>query len=672
MIVEGRQNEEKQIDYNAHFEATLRGELKEDVARRTLGKFLMYNIGILVRFLTGFILYPDQRLMIKGWLFKNNSLTIMSRGGSKSFTFSHFCYLYCLFNPGKTVIMIAPNFRSSRKIVENIEKWASSKRGALLRACIKPGTTGMLASKKPDVWSIEFKNGARVIALPLGPDGESLRGYRCSVLGVDEGLRIPTQIIDTVLKPFLVAIPEEETLRRQEIDERERRLIAAGKMKPEEKTKWKSDAKMIILSSASYAWEDLFTTYKNYLKKIYAGDEEMIKKLDSLEKKKLNEDEEAKAEVVKGADIPSSYLVQQFSYEALPPERIDSSIREEIESGMYSQSTIDREYKARFVQDSDGYYSAKIMELCTLHGASEPCAEIVGEKGAEYILAIDPNMAQSENADHFAMCVIKIITKQTEGHAPRKVGLVVHQYANAGAKLEHHIAYLFYLLRFFNIVYLACDTSQGDNADFINICNESEMFKSNKLVLNAIEADFGKETFDHLVEEIQRSYNKAENRIVQKQYFHSAFQRAANEHLQASFNRRSLLFPAKILDNPAALDRLLEQGVGSIIDTHPDFTDEVGKPGNKHDFIEQQDTLVDLVKKECALIQVNVSSLGNLSYDLPQHIKRSNKNKGRVRRDSFSALFLGNWALKLYLEAQERPMEQYDSYFASWAGTNPR
>lgn len=667
MIVEGSQNEPELIDYNHLFETTLKGELKEDVARRTLGRFLMYNIGILVRFLTGFRLFPDQRLMIKGWLFKNNSMSIMSRGAGKSWTWSHFCYLYCLFNPGKTVIMIAPNFRSSRKIVENIEKWAMSRKGALLRACIKPGTTGMLASKKPDVWSIQFKNGSQVIALPLGPDGESLRGYRASVIGIDEGLRIPKDVIEKVLKPFLIAIPEDETLRRQDIDERENRLIAAGKMKPEEKTKWRSDAKMVILSSASYAWEDLFVIYKSFLKKIYATDDAMLKKLDDLEKSKLVKDEEAKAEITEGNDIASSYLVQQFSYKFLPPERIDAAMREEIESGMYSQSTIEREYEAKFVQDSDGYYSAKVMEACTLHGPTEPCPEIRGETGAEYILAIDPNMAQSENADHFAMCVIKILTKQTEGHAPRKVGLVVHQYANAGAKLEHHVAYLFYILRFFNIVYIACDTTQGDNADFINICNESELFKTNKLSLAPIEADFGKESFDHLVEEIQRSYNKAENRIVQKQYFHSAFQRAANEHMQHSFNRRTLLFPAKIVDNPAALNRLLEQGVGSIIATHPDFTDTPGVAGNKHDFIEQQDTLVDLVKKECAMIQVNVSSLGNTSFDLPQNIKRNKSSPSRVRKDNYSALFLGNWALKLYLEAQERPIEQYDSYFAGWA-----
>lgn len=670
MVVEGRKSTTPRKDWNAEFSG-LRGELPDDVAKKTLGKFLMYNIGILVQFMTGWILYPDQRIMIKGWLMKNHTLTVASRGLGKSWVFSHFCYIYCLFNPGKTIVMIAPTFRSSRKIVENIEKWALSKRGILLRQCIKRQTTGMLASKKPDVWSIIFKNGAQIIALPLG-DAEKLRGYRASVLGIDEGLLIPKVIIDTVLKPFIVAVPDEELRRRMLIRAAEDRLIAAGKMKPENKARFASQSKMIVLSSASYSWQDLFILYKDYLKKIYAEDDEMMAKLDEIEKKKLAEDKEAKAEVDKGADVPSSYLVHQFSYKLVPRERLDSSAREEIESGMYSETTVLREYEAQFVQDSDGFFRAKAMEECTLSGGAGCYPEYSGEKGAEYILAIDPNMSGSEVNDHFAMCLIKIVTQKREGQEDRKIGLVVHQYANAGVKLEHHIAYLYYLWTHFNIVYIACDTSQGDNSDFINICNESELFKKNKLSLNPLDVQFGKETFDHLVGEIQRSYNKVENRIVQKQFFHSAFQRAGNEYLQACFNRRTILFPAKIVDNPGQMEkaRLYRP---EIVNTHPMFqsrmTSDDGKVteyGDHEDFIEHQDIMTDLVKKECALIQMNASTLGNVSYDLPQHIKRNNQNRSRMRKDSWAALFLGNWALKLYLEAQQRPVAEAE-FYAGWA-----
>ncbi len=432
---------------------------------------------------------------------------------------------------------------------------------------------------------------------------------------------------------------------------------------------------MIILSSASYSWQDLYTLYKRYLKVIYAQDDAVLNSLTDEQKAKLAEDKDAKAEVVEGNDIATSYIVQQLSYKVMHPDAIDSSMREELEGDAMSENTKRREYGAEFVQDSDGYFRAKIMAECTLEGKDAPTVEIVGDPTAEYILAIDPSMAASDTADHFAMCVLKIVTREKMDGTKKKVGLVVHQYANAGAELKHHISYLCYILEYFNIVYIAVDTTQGDSSDFISICNESEQFKDRKYKLDAIDADFGKETFDDLVTQIQKSYSrdgkKIGGRIVQKQYFHSAFQKAANEHMQDSFGRRSLLFAAKALASPTAMDIMRELDVGTIINTHPTFVDSnaEGDKGSKDDFVTHQDVLMDLVKTECALIEVKVTSLGNISFDLPSHMKKQSKSPKRTRRDSYSALFLGNWALKLYLEAQDRPQpEQEAPFYAGWAG----
>jgi hypothetical protein len=89
--------------------------------------------------------------------------------------------------------------------------------------------------------------------------------------------------------------------------------------------------------------------------------------------------------------------------------------------------------------------------------------------------------------------------------------------------------------------------------------------------------------------------------------------------------------------------------------------------GSIDDFIEQQDVLMDLVKKECALIEPRMSSLGNVTFDLPAHMKKQSKSKSRLRRDNYSALFLGNWALKLYTEMLEKPSEDYGEFYVSWA-----
>src|ERR1700722_1902411 len=110
MWIPGETSSEPIIDWNDKFEKELKGELEYDFARKTLGKFMMHNIGFFVRFLTGFQLEAYQRIMIKGWLQKNFTLTVAGRGFSKTFNVTHFAYLYCLMNPGHHVLMVSATF----------------------------------------------------------------------------------------------------------------------------------------------------------------------------------------------------------------------------------------------------------------------------------------------------------------------------------------------------------------------------------------------------------------------------------------------------------------------------------------------------------------------------------------------------------------------------------
>ncbi len=246
----------------------------------------------------------------------------------------------------------------------------------------------------------------------------------------------------------------------------------------------------------------------------------------------------------------------------------------------------------------------------------------------------------------------------------KKIGLVVHQYAEAGVPLNEHIAYLYYILSHFNIVYIGFDSTQGANLGFINICNESGLFKEKKIELNNINADFGKTDYNEIVRQVQKGYNRATGTIVQPQSFHSDFQRAANEYLQACFDRQQIFFAGKAKPNVPVLKSLLERDVGPILETHSSFTDKIGSMGVQEEFIYQQDILMDLVKKECALIEVKSSQLGNISFDIPSHMKRASKTRNRIRKDSYAALLLANWCLKIYVESQDRPApEKYGNEY---------
>lgn len=621
-------------------------ELSDEEACETMSRFLTSNIGLLVTLLTGQVIESYQRIMIKGWMQKNFSLTVAGRSFGKSLVFSHFCYLYCLMNPGHHVLLVSATFRSSRQTIERIDGWARSKRGYLLKQ-----TFAREMLKRQDLVKIDFRNGSSITAVPLG-DPDNLRGFRCNVLGIDEGLMISKNSIELVLKPFLAG--SADATKKQLKRMRETRKIKAGKMREEDREVYLADSKMIILSSASFQWEELYERYKQYRTIIEADEETRIK---------------AKVKAEETTVGVSSYLVHQLSYEVGNPDLMDQGVLEEIREKRIPQAVIDREYKARFINEAGGFFSAKQMAECTIPHGQRPCIEVVGDGRAEYVLGIDPAggaIGADPAGDHFAMCVLRIIEVERGGQR-RKIGMVVHQYACAGVDLAHHIAYLHYILNRFNVVYIVVDSTGGENVDFLNICNQSEVFKRARMELNAIEADFAKEGFEETVKQVKESYNPDSSlrRIVHRQYFSSSIIKAGNDNLRACFEQKTIQFASAAQSVPHAVEQMCQADVMGMNGTHPAFKDpDLEGSGSMYEFVSTQDGLIELVKKECALIEVSSTPLGHLTYDLPHHMTRNRKNVNRVRRDSYSALWLAAWGLKVLLATLDAPAAESDDTFA--------
>ena len=197
--------------------------------------------------------------------------------------------------------------------------------------------------------------------------------------------------------------------------------------------------------------------------------------------------------------------------------------------------------------------------------------------------------------------------------------------------------------------------------DFINVCNTSEIFINKKLNLLPIEAEFGKEHNDEITKQIRKGYNKAQKKIVQMQNFHSAFQSAAYDTLQAAVDFDNIIFAGKVQAVKGRLAQLAEQSIGDIHKTHEQFCDE--KDGNPIlSFIERQDHLLDLTRSEMALIEVSVSKLGTRSFDIPQSLKRA-KEANRARKDLVSSLMLATWCTKLYLDSLNLQVEEFSDLY---------
>ena len=67
------------------------------------------------------------------------------------------------------------------------------------------------------------------------------------------------------------------------------------------------------------------------------------------------------------------------------------------------------------------------------------------------------------------------------------------------------------------------------------------------------------------------------------------------------------------------------------------------------DFLEHQKDMMDLIKVQCALIQVTTTTQGTQGFDLPHNLKKQ-RGADKARKDSYSALVLGNWMAHVYFD----------------------
>jgi hypothetical protein len=597
-------NKRKIEDVNSSL-LNLKGELETKDAKITLAKFLRANLGFTTELISGIKLAPYQEITLKG-LFNNNfNMCVWGRGCGKTFIASVYCFLQCIFEPNTKILIAGPTFRTARFIFQNLEKMVETKGAELLLQAFGA------KSKRND--QFEWKiNGGTITAIPLS--GEKIRGFRANVLVLDEYLLLPEETIKTVLMPFLVA--PQDMAERLKIRELEDQMINEGKMKEEDRMSFENKSKMIALSSASFSFENLYKTYKEWMVNIYAEEE-----------------------------TASSYFVSQMGFNSIPEEMIDTTIIEEAQSGGSSNSSFLREYCAQFTDGSDSYFSAKKMYECTVEDGLEPHTKIIGSRDKEYILAIDPSFSNSPSSDFFAMSVLELNEENED------LATLVHSYAVAGGDLKDHIKYLHYIYTDFNIKLICIDNA---GFQFIDSANESEIFRNDKISLQFLPIDTMKQGTDYslMLKSIKRKYDPVNHAVCFKQLFNTDYIRTANEYLQASIDHKKINFASRTSACGSFFSKVSSQRVP---------LKSIGYK-NTGELIELQDDLVYQTKKQCSLIEVKSTSKGTQSFDLPQHLKRSN-SVNRARRDNYTTLMMANWAFKTYRDLKNLKIDEVNLTF---------
>ncbi len=553
-------------------------------------------------------------MAIKSMMESDYFLGIWSRGMSKSFSTGVFALLDAIFNQGVQIGIISKSFRQSKMIFKKIEDIAKSPKATFFAQCITR------TSKMNDEWVMEIGRSS-IRALPLG-DGEKLRGFRFQRMIIDELLLMPEKIYNEVIIPFLSVV--ENPTERQEVYDLETKMIEQGKMKEDERKVWPNN-KIIGLSSASYKFEYLYKIYQKY---------------ESLILNEKNQD---------GAHR----TIMHFSYDCAPEQLYDQSLINQSKSTM-SQSQFDREFGAIFTDDSSGYFKVSKMANCTVPDGEGQSVEVIGNPRDEYILAFDPSWSESESSDDFAMMLIKL-NKQT------KKGTIVHSYALSGASLKTHIKYMVYVLTHFNISAVVGDYNGG--VQFINSCNESDIFKKKNLNLGVIEAVLDKsKDYNKNLRRLKNQYNKSDKKFVFLRKPTSAWIRLANESLQSAFDHKRIFFAGAAMNDDYNNQRKSRVPIEQLKFIRNDQNEKGPKGARMIDFVEHQRDMMDLIKVQCAMVQITTSSQGTQSFDLPPNLRKQT-GADKARKDSYSALVLGNWMMNVVYDMESDDISDQQNTF---------
>jgi hypothetical protein len=175
------------------------------------------------------------------------------------------------------------------------------------------------------------------------------------------------------------------------------------------------------------------------------------------------------------------------------------------------------------------------------------------------------------------------------------------------------------------------------------------VFKQAKIKLDMIDADFDDlQEYESGLRNARNQYNLQTKKIVYLRNPSSQWIRYANESLQSSFDHKNIYFAGSAMDDDYNMQRKSSIPIKDL-KFIKNFDDNQPDGAKMIDFVEHQKDMMDLIKVECALIQVTTTAQGTQSFDLPYNLKKQ-RGADKARKDSYSALILGNWMIQIYFD----------------------
>ena len=158
-------------------------------------------------------------------------------------------------------------------------------------------------------------------------------------------------------------------------------------------------------------------------------------------------------------------------------------------------------------------------------------------------------------------------------------------------------------------------------------------------------------------------YNKKDYKYLFLRKPTSDWIRRANELLQANFDHKRIWFGSRAMDESYNKQRAKKIPIDKLkfLRLSDDEQKQSGQ-AKMIDFIEHQYDMINMTKNQCALIQITTSPQGTQTFGLPSELRRQT-GPDKARKDSYSALVLGSWMVKILHDMNNTKSQQAHSTF---------
>lgn len=544
--------------------------------------------------------FPPHQCIILQELWKHKfPMFIGSRGVGKTSTLAMYCIIRSILIPETKIVLTGSGFRQSKIIFEYIKGiW---EKAPILRDICSNDSGPKQAT---DMWTFQL-NQSKIIAIPMGSSGDKVRGLRANVTVCDEFSSVATEVYEQVVQGF--GVSASDPIEKMKSEAKREYLIKKGLWNAEMEVMYSKGTgnQSVIAGTCGYDFEHFAKYWRNY-KDIVIGN------------KKPEE----------GVD-PKDFCVIRYPYELIPKGIMDAKTIARAKA-INTESSYRMEYCAIFVKDSEGFFKRTLIESCVAKESNAIIkdektivfdAVVYGENNKEYIISVDP----ASETDNLAIVVIEVHNNHRRVVYCWTINKKRHrkQVESNKTTIENYYAYCARKIRDLMLLFptkrIVIDSQGGGYSIIEALHDKNIVVEGEDLLWTVIDPEKEQDTDHKQGLHIIHPINFAKEEFTLK----------SNEGLKKDLETKTLLFPKY-------------DGITLSVAVEKDIENKENEIN--FDSLENCIYEIEELKDELTTIICTKLPSGRYRWDTPEQ-KVGNK-KGRMRKDRYSALLMGNYVAR--------------------------